>query len=176
MKKYVLTADGIWDRENDFLILYHGGDPREFNRYNEWVQAGNVPVPIRPSPLHILDGDEWVVDLEKMRNQKLQEIAKARYEEEVGGFEFNGEIFHSDRESRSTIFQTWVRHKDDQNFQQYWKTKSGWALVDSVVLGDLLDAYEQNLAMLFAKEKDLTEQLDSATTEAEIEAITWTGA
>jgi hypothetical protein len=63
-----------------------------------------------------------------------------------------------------------------QNNPQYkanWKAKNGWAVLDTATILAVADAVRTHVQACFDKEEVLQNQVDAATTVAELEAVKW---
>jgi hypothetical protein len=115
--------------------------------------------------------DEDIVNT--MSPAKYNELANARYQEEVGGYVYNGYTFHSDRQSQDRIFQAYMASLNDPNFSQTWKTKTGWIGMTAQDFVTLYNEFHTFLQGLYQKEYNLQEQIDLATTPEELDQISW---
>ena len=70
MIKYVLTEDGVQNRETTAFIPIDLKNA-DYQAYLEWVGEGNTPVSIQPDDDHVLDGDEWVFDIDRQKYRQL---------------------------------------------------------------------------------------------------------
>lgn len=129
--------------------------------------------PKQPSALHIWDGNKWVIDIEKLKAEKIAELADARWREETGGYMYNGHEFHSDRESQDRFFQAYVASLSDPNFVVIWKTKNGWLEMFASDFITLYNEFQAFLQGLYQKEKALQEQVEVINTIEELESIKW---
>jgi hypothetical protein len=129
--------------------------------------------PRQPSALHIWDGNKWVIDIEKLKAEKIAELADARWSEETGGYVYNGHEFHSDRESQDRVFQAYMASLGNPNFTATWKTKTGWLEMTASDFITLYNEFQAFLQGLYQKEKALQEQVQAAATIEEVEAVEW---
>jgi len=129
--------------------------------------------PRQPSALHIWDGNKWVIDIEKLKAEKIAELADARWSEETGGYVYNGHEFHSDRESQDRFFQAYMASLADPTFTVIWKTKNGWLEMNALDFVTLYNEFQAFLQGLYQQEKALQEQVEAATTIEELEAVKW---
>ena len=129
--------------------------------------------PRKPSAYHVWDGSKWVLDLDKLKAEKIAELANARWQEETGGYIYKGHEFHSDRESQDRFFQAYMASLSDSNFTVTWKTKNGWLEMTASDFITLYNEFYVFLQNLYQKEKNLQEQIEAATTIEELEAIQW---
>jgi hypothetical protein len=127
----------------------------------------------QPSKNHVWDGTQWVVDIEKLKVDKKAEIADARWLEETGGITLNGVEVATDRESQALLTGAVLKAQDDPSHIVNWKARNGWFQLDSATLIAVADAVRAHVQACFDKEKLFTEQIDIATTSAELEAIKW---
>jgi hypothetical protein len=113
------------------------------------------------------------LNIEKLKQMKLAEIANARYEEEVSGYIFKGQTFHSDRQSQDRVFQAYMASLNNPEFTQTWKTKDGWIGMTAQDFITLYNEFQMFLQGLYQKEYNLQEQIDLATTPEELDQISW---
>jgi len=119
------------------------------------------------------DGEKWVIDLGKLKAEKIAKIADLRWQEETGGYMYNGHEFHSDRESQDRFFQAFIASINDPTFTTIWKTKTGWLEMTASDFIELYNEFQTFLQGLYQKEKALQEQVEAATTIDELEAVEW---
>jgi hypothetical protein len=130
-------------------------------------------IPKQPSKLHVWDGNKWVIDIEKLKAEKIAELADARWREETGGYFYNDHEFHSDRESQDRFFQAYMASLNDPSFTVVWKTKNGWLDMTASDFITLYNEFQAFLQGLYQKEKALQEQVKAATTIEELNEIEW---
>lgn len=104
---------------------------------------------------------------------KAQEIAQARYDEEVGGLDVSGVIVATDRESQTKLVAARIVAKEDPTYTLDWKAESGFVVLDAVTIISLADAVLAFIKGLFTKEKDKNSQIVAATTVDAVNAIQW---
>jgi len=129
--------------------------------------------PRQPSPLHMWDGEKWVINIEQLKAEKIAKIAELRWQEETGGYMYNGHEFHSDRESQDRVFQAYIASINEPTFTTIWKTKTGWLKMTASDFITLYNEFQAFLQGLYQKEKALQEQVQAATTVDELEAVEW---
>ena len=139
---------------------------------NEDVPDGYTEIEY-PGELYYWQDGKWVIDVEKMKIRKITELADARWQEETSGFTYNGHEFHTDREARNNIFQTYIASLNDPDFAVVWKTKDGWLSMNAEDFIELYNNFWEFLQGLYQKEKALQEQVEAATTIEELEIIKW---
>jgi hypothetical protein len=137
-------------------------------RNDEWVFVG-----LRPSPNHYWDG-EWKFHLEAAKAAKWDEIKRAREAEELGGFTWNGYRFDSNFISQSRIqgMVTLALRTPDLGVD--------WTLADNTTIdltaSELIELgmeMAQFITTVHSKSRILRRQINAATTQAELDAITW---
>jgi hypothetical protein len=113
-------------------------------------------------------------EIEESKEKKKSEIAKARYETEIGGVDFNGITIPTDWDTQSKMTAAYIYAKDDVNFSVEWKiSKDEFISLDStdiIAIGDLIKTHVQDA---FSKEKQLLDQINSSTTIDELKEIVW---
>lgn len=130
-------------------------------------------IPRQPSPYHVWDGEKWVLNLEQFKAEKIAKLANARWQEETGGYIYNGHEFHSDRESQDRVFQAYMASLNNPNFAATWKTKTGWLDMTAKDFIALYNEFQTFLQDLYKKEKTLQEKVRTVTTIKELEALKW---
>jgi hypothetical protein len=129
--------------------------------------------PKQPSMYHVWDGSKWIVDLDKLKNDKRAEIANARWKAETGGITLNGVEVATDRESQALLMGAVLAAQNNQQYKANWKAKNGWAVLDAATILAVADAVRTHVQACFDREKLLQEQIEAATTVAELEAVKW---
>lgn len=150
--------------------------------------TGNFTPP-QPSKNHFWDGEKWVIDIDKLKDDKRAEIADARWRVETGGITIDGVEIATDRESQAKIqavalttlsrllkdslpvdFQTIV---DKLPAKVNWKGKSAWLDLDDSKIISTAMAVFNHVQNAYNKEKEIQSLIDAATTVAELEAVKW---
>jgi len=94
--------------------------------------------PKQPSTYHVWDGSKWIVDLDKLKNDKRAEIADARWKEETGGLTLpDGTVVKTDRESQSLLMGAALFAKEDPTYAVNWKGASGWVTLDASTIASI---------------------------------------
>ena len=104
---------------------------------------------------------------------KLQELASARYDAEVGGMDFNGVQIQTDRFTQSKISSAYAKAKEDNTLTLNWKTGSGWVTLDAAAIIDIADALFAFIQSVYSQEKSLSEQVEAAAFVEELQSIAW---
>ena len=154
-----------WYEINDEILA-------RYSSPNEYI----MPVNEFPKPISWDDNGNPVygsIDINFLKQGKLQELANNRWQEETAGYTYNGHEFHSDRESQNRVFQAYMASLSDPNFTVTWKTKTGWLEMTASDFIALYNEFQTFLQGLYQKEKNLQEQIEAATTIEELEAIQW---
>lgn len=150
------------------------------NKFGRWVKGGiryrvtREGQPIDKQAL-ISDGYELspLSDLEKAKIKKRNEMAEKRWEEEVGGITFGGNMISTDRNSQAMLTAAYVKASFDPNFIVNWKCCGGFIQLDAdsiIAIGDVVTSHVESA---FSKEALKNVEIDNATTLEEIELITW---
>jgi hypothetical protein len=122
---------------------------------------------------HVWDGSKWIVDLDKLKNDKRAEIANARWKAETGGITINGVEIATDRESQALLTGAVLAAQDNPEYVVNWKAQNGWAVLDTATILAAADAVRNHVQACFDREKLLQEQVEAATTIEELEAVVW---
>lgn len=149
----------------------------ECNSVTHYVEDGLLhEIPEPPSLEHTFDyvTKQWLYDLPRHKVEKWTEIKRARDAEEFGTFEWNTHVFDCDEVSQRRI-QGAVQLAALDN-----TTVMDWTLADNSVqtfnateLEQIGQALAAHVNACHVKARGLRVQIDAATTEAELDAITW---
>lgn len=149
------------------------GEPRLITTLGPLVD----PIVTRDPPPglhHTWSGATWQPDIPALREAKLAELDRARDLALVGGFEFEGVMFDSDRESIQRINGAVTLSLLDPTFTTSWITQSNTivTLTASQLAGLGAAAGQHEAAQIF-KARTLKDQALAAATAAQIAAIQW---
>jgi hypothetical protein len=86
---------------------------------------------------------------------------------------FNGIEVATDRESQALLMGAVLAAQDNPEYVVNWKAKNGWFQLDAATLIAIADAVRAHVQACFDKEEVLQNQVDAATTVAELEAVKW---
>lgn len=110
----------------------------------------------------------------KAKSQKRKDIAKDRYDAEVGGIIINGAPIKTDRDTQSIIGNSFQMAKLDVDFSVDWKVAEGVFIeLDSPTIIAIGQAVVAHVQSCFTKEKDLNILIDNASTAEELNNIKW---
>jgi hypothetical protein len=84
-----------------------------------------------------------------------------------------GTVVKTDRESQSLLMGAALFAKEDPTYTVNWKGENGWVVLDAQTILYLASQVRAHVQACFDKEKLLCEQIDSAETEEELEAVVW---
>jgi hypothetical protein len=158
----------------EFAVIYDGSDASEETHYVE--DGALVEKPAKPSSEHIFDyaSKQWVYDVSQHRYDKWSEIKQARSAEEFGTFVWNDYTFDCDEVSQRRIQGAVQLAGLDTN------TVMDWTLADNTVqtfnateLQHIGQALAAHVNACHVKGREKRAAIDAATTEAELDAITW---
>lgn len=111
---------------------------------------------------------------DELKQNKRQYIAAARYEAETGGCTVDGVMIATDRGSQALLTAAVVMARLDPEFKTQWKCADGcFKQLDAFQLRAIGDAVIAHVERCFAREGELCEQIDAATTPEELDAIRW---
>lgn len=117
---------------------------------------------------------ELTQTLDELKTAKRTEIAAARYTAETGGIEVDGVTIATDRGSQALLTAAVVMARLDPEFKTQWKCADGrFVTLDAMQLRAIGDAVIAHVESCFAREGELCEQIDAATTPDELDAIQW---
>lgn len=133
----------------------------------------------RPSRFHHWDGGTWILDeqeqLADAKSRKLLEIDQARDAALAGGFEYGGNVYDSDQKSIQRISAIATLALMDPEFSTpYITADNSVVTLDASAVGGLGAAAAAHEAALVFHARALKDQVLSATTLSEVEAIVWT--
>lgn len=158
--RYIDYGDMIHDIQDDKWIPKAPGN----RDYDELIESGAEIVPYEPPP----------PTLEEAKIAKANEIADARWQDEVGGIVVGGVKMYTDRDSQAKYTGAVVTYNMRGTWPQAWKGMDGWLpLPTGDDLLDLADAVEQHVQSLYLKEGMIDMQIKAAQTVEEVQAISW---
>jgi len=137
-------------------------DGAKVTRAATWQDDPDYVAPITYTPLEL------------MKQVKRQELASARYEEEVGGLDVNGVTVATDRESQTKLVAARIVAKEDPEYTLTWKADNGFVMLTSPTIIFLADAVLVFIKGLFEKEAMKDAAVTAALTVEDVNAITWT--
>ena len=122
-----------------------------------------------PTPRHQLINGRWQIPVEELRAEKKAELAEARWQAEVSGV--NG--IRTDRESQSLITGAALKAMQDNTYTCRWKGIDGFVELTAPQIIAIADAVRAHVQSCFDHEAELLPLIEAATTEAELNLITW---
>ena len=118
--------------------------------------------------------DDPAPTFDELKTAKYDEIAAARYAAETGGCTIDGVTIATDRGSQALLTAAVVMARLDPEFKTQWKCADGrFKQLDAFQLRTIGDAVIAHVEACFAREGELCEQIDAATTPEELDAIQW---
>ena len=156
-------------RQTDYvaLKLAEGADPLEYaevlalrqrcrDKINEW------------------NGEDFIAPtFEDLRNRKYREIATARYNAEIAGVTVNGVSIKTDRESQGLITGAALKAMQDNTYTCRWKGIDGFVELTAPQIIAIADAVRAHVQACFDREAELLPLIEAATSQEELDAITW---
>lgn len=126
----------------------------------------------------VLIGDEVTADgkvdrLPRRKAEKKAELAKIRYNAEVGGVIMAGMNILTDRESQSMITGAALAATLDPSYTCRWKTPQGFVTLDAKTIIGAASAVRAHVQSCFDKEAELCAAVEAAKTPEEVAAISW---
>jgi hypothetical protein len=109
----------------------------------------------------------------KAKEAKKAEIAQARYNTEIAGVTINGVSIKTDRESQGLITGAALKAMQDSTYVCKWKGIDGFVELTAPQIIAIADAVRQHVQGCFDREAELQPLIEAATTEAELNLITW---
>ena len=133
-----------------------------------WGAAGSRVGWAAVTDVVISDAPDEIV-LQDARDSKKAEIAAARFEAETSGIDG----IKTDRESQALITGAALKAMQDSTYSCRWKTESGFVELTAPQILAIADAVRAHVQGCFDHEAELVALIEAATTEAELNAITW---
>ncbi len=109
----------------------------------------------------------------ELKAAKKAEIAQARYNAEIAGVTINGVSIKTDRESQGLITGAALKALQDNTYTCKWKGIDGFVELTAPQIIAVADAVRAHVQSCFDHEAELLPLVETATTEAELEAISW---
>jgi hypothetical protein len=109
----------------------------------------------------------------KAKEAKKAEIAQARYNAEIAGITINGVSIKTDRESQGLITGAALKAMQDPDYTCRWKSIDGFVELTAPQIIAIADAVRQHVQSCFDHEAELLPLIESAMTQAELDAIEW---
>ena len=145
------------------LKLAEGADPLQYAEILKLRQACR-------DKINEWNGEDFVAPtFEDLRDRKYREIAQARYNAEIAGI--NG--IRTDRESQGLITGAALKAMQDNTYTCRWKGIDGFVTLTAPQIIAIADAVRAHVQGCFDREAELLPLIEAATTEAELEAISW---
>lgn len=121
-------------------------------------------------------GDVWLraaqdMDLPTAKAAAKEALAARRYEAETGGTVVNSMVIETDRDTQSILTAARIRAKEDAAYTVNWKTSSGFVALDATTVIAIADAVATHVQNCFDKEKQLTDEIDTAVDVAALRNI-----
>jgi hypothetical protein len=142
-----------------------------------YVSGGQLTLyPDKPSGSYVFDyqAGVWVVDLALAKSHKWDEIKGARDVQEFGTFDWNGYTFQCDEVSQRRIQGAVQLANMDSALVMDWTLADNsvqtFTAADFIAIGIALAAHVNDGHV---KSRQLRQQIDAATSEADIQAISW---
>lgn len=125
-------------------------------------------------PSYVAPAVDSRTPLDIAKENKLAEMANARYEEEVGGLDFAGMNIATDRDSQSTLVGARMFANADPSFViDNWKAGGTFVTLDAPTIMAISDAVLAHVQSLFTKEATKASLISVALSLDELDAITW---
>jgi hypothetical protein len=136
----------------------------------------------KPDEWYFFDGNNWVIDIEKLKLQKIKEINETFEKELAKGFTTSAGITLN---SKLTDYQFYFVGKERAKAKLAKGTKSpaiarvkdhNGVVHKDIPVSDyiaMVEELEEHLESLWYKKIDLEEQIMTATTAEELEAVKW---
>ena len=152
-------------KQTDYIALKlaEGADPLEYAEVLKLRQACR-------DKINEWNGEDFVAPtFEDLKVRKYREIATARYNAEIAGV--NG--IRTDRESQSLITGAALKAMQDPDYTCNWKGIDGFVTLNATQIIAIADVVRQHVQSCFDHEAELLPLIESAGTQAELDAIEW---
>lgn len=136
--------------------------------------AGHTSVTERPRSDATWDGSAWSSPtLEVLRTEKLEALRIRRNVSRDGGIIVSGTPIPTDEETRSVLTGTRLKTVTDDPFSvSDWKVTNGvFATLSQAQIIDISNAVVAHVQACFTQERVLTDLINAATTEIELNAV-----
>lgn len=147
LDRYAEIAE--WCNENNARIV----------EYDDYYEVVEIVVP-----------EKTFADL---KADKKSEIAAARYEYEIAGIVFKNVHVTTDREDQSMITAIALAATLNSDFTTVWKGSDGYINLNAQETLTLAYLVAEHVEGAFSEEKRLSELIDSAQNEEELNTIVW---
>ena len=164
------TANVIGGRS--YVEADFDGDPDDF-----YVSGGEViSKGEKPSSAHVFDysSASWTLDLSEAKDQAWEQIKQDREDQEYGAFTWNSHTFQCDQLSQSRIMSAVQRAQLDSTLTMVWTLSDNTTVsLNATELKQVGQALSAHIDACHIKARGLRSQIDAATTEVDLDAITW---
>ena len=161
------------------MLRWQSGSPAHVS-----ARGGNVVAKITVTgaiDYEILSGDGVTVGecndtdvVNYYKPDKKAEIAAARYSAEIAGIAYEGNLIATDRNSQSLITGAALAATLDSAYTLHWKRANGEFInLTSAQIIAIAQAVRRHVQSCFDHEAELLPLIESAGTQAELDAIEW---
>jgi len=144
---------------------------------NHYISNGEpVEIPEQPSISHRFDyaAGEWTLDIEDAKTDAWTRIKGARSAAEFSTFEWNTHAFDCDEVSQRRIQgAVQLAALDDTTVMDWTLADNSVQTFNATDLQQIGQALAAHVNACHVKARGLRAQIDAATSEAELDAITW---
>ena len=117
--------------------------------------------------------DDIAAELAEAKESKRAEIAAARYDYEISGITVSDVEIKTDRESQALITGAALAATQNPDYVLTWKAVDSFVTLNAQQVVAVADAVRSHVQGAFNLEAELNEEIDAATTLAEVLAIQW---
>jgi hypothetical protein len=135
-----------------------------------------VEYPVRPSNDYVWDNtsESWTITLAQAQTVKWQEIKFRRDQEEFGEVTFNGDVYDADADSQRRIQGAYTAATLDANISLEWTiADNSTVTLDQLGIFGLSAAVISHVNNVHVQARTIRDDINSANTIAEVEAISW---
>lgn len=135
-----------------------------------------VEYPEKPSDAHVFNFSSraWELDLDEAKTIAWNRIKRSRNADEFSTFEWNSHTFQCDQLSQSRIVSAVQRAQLDPTLTVVWTlSDNATQTFNATELKQIGQALASHVDACHTKGRAKRDAINSATTQAELEAITW---
>jgi hypothetical protein len=111
-------------------------------------------------------------DINECKNSLIEYVSLYRWQIETGGYNFNGNGIHTDRESQTKITSIYVLLKNGVvTGNTMWKTMEGFVSLTTVNLENMCLSVSSFIQSLYNKESDIINSITGSTSMEELMSI-----
>lgn len=145
----------------------------EYTLVAEWCNENNARIVEHDNYYEVVEIVLPEKTFDDLKADKKSEIAAARYEYEIAGIVFKNVHITTDREDQSMITAIALAATLNSDFTTVWKGSNGYIDLNAQETLTLAYLVAEHVEGAFSEEKRLSELIDSAQSEEELNTIVW---